>query len=314
MTFVSKYTGGDRRFPEVVLHLFLLYRIFSDITNLQCWLATLPAPELDSRGVRVDEKDLSLSVSEFLATVGEIGLNISCIECSGPLIADLGELLSGIEGTESVTDVANSVFGLVTKLIEGNFLQVSIDRILNDAKKLCLHSPEYDPNFSGVEYEAFVISKSENSVSFFIGLVIVVALLSAIVLAVVLTTKLVVRRRHQKWIKSLPPRQLNLLWKEQRKSDDDEVAINESTVSMFRSKEIPLWVRWFMVVVLVGNIAFFLSGHLSLAASVTIVASLGGQTVAEEGFFEFSIAKSTIEIWNGTLLFALRLLVSFDLY
>jgi hypothetical protein len=275
----------------------------SDIANLQCWLATIPAPVLDSRGLLVNESDVTLSVSDFLATVAEIGLIVSCVDCSGPRMDELGELLSGVDGSNSFTNVANDVFDLIKKLIEGNFLRLSVDRMLNDAKKRCPHSPDYDPNFSGSKYEAFDIANSENSTSFFLGLIVVCATLTGIVLAIVLTTKFIVRRRHQNWIKSLPQRQLNLLWKEQRKSDDEDAFINKSTVSMFRSEVIQLWIRWFMVVVLLGNIAFFLSGHLSLAASVTIMASLGGQSFTEEGFFEFSIAKSTIEIWNGTCLF-----------
>jgi hypothetical protein len=276
----------------------------SDVTNLQCWLATIPAPTLDSRGLRVKGDDVSLSVSNFLATVANVGLNVSCLECSGPGIAEMGELLSSIEGSESVKDVANTVFDLIKKLVEGNFLQLYIDRMLNDAKKSCPHSPDYDPTFAGYKYEAFDVAKSDNSSSFFLGLVVVIASLAVVVLGIVLTTKFIVRRRHQKWIKSLPPRQLTLLWKEQRNNDNEEAAINESTNSMFRSDVVPFWVRWFMIVVLTGNIAFFLSGHLSLAASVTIMASLGGQTFSEEGFFEFSIAKSTMEIWNGTFVFA----------
>jgi hypothetical protein len=276
----------------------------SDVTNLQCWLATIPAPTLDSRGLRVNEDDVSLSVANFLASVATIGLNVTCVDCSSPGFAEMEELLSGIEGSESVSDVANTVFDLIKKLVEGNFLQLSVDRMLNDAKKQCPHSSDYDPSFTGSEYEAFIVATSEGSTSFILGLVVVTTCLSAVVLGSVLATKLIVRRRHQKWINSLPPRQLALLWKEQRNIDDNENSINHSTKSMFRSEVIPLWIRWFMIAVLTGNIAFFLSGHLSLAASVTIMASLGGQTFTEEGFFEFSIAKSTTEIWNGTFVFA----------
>jgi hypothetical protein len=249
----------------------------------------------------VNENDLSLSITEFIATVAEIGLNISCVECSGPRIPELSDLLSGTDGSEAVTDVANAVFDLVTKLVGGNFLQLATDRALNDATMRCPHSSDYDPNFVGFEYEAFNVSKSENSVSFFVALVIVAASLTAIVLVVVLTTKLIVRRRHHKWIQSLPARQLVLLLKDQRKQDNEAAFINETTFSMFQSTAIPLWVRRVIPVVVLVNIAFFLSGHINLAASVTIVATLGGQTFSEEGFFEFSVARSTIEIWKGKL-------------
>jgi hypothetical protein len=42
-----------------------------------------------------------------------------------------------------------------------------------------------------------------------------------------------------------------------------------------------------------------LSGHLSLGATVNIEARIAGQTIRVEEFFEFSMAKSTIDIWNA---------------
>jgi Paraquat-inducible protein A len=52
-------------------------------------------------------------------------------------------------------------------------------------------------------------------------------------------------------------------------------------------------------IVILGNIGLFLSGHLSLAANVSVSASLAGQSFNEEGLFEFSVANSTIELWRG---------------
>ena len=268
--------------------------------NLQCWLATIPAPPLDSRGVRVNESDVSLSVTEFMTSIAELALNISCANCSGPRIAELTNLLSTSAGSDAVTDVANGLFDLVPKLIEGKFFQVATDRALSDAKLRCPHSSEYDPSFSGVEYEAFDIAKGDDTVPFFVALIIVGLVLAAITLTVVLTTKFIVRRRHRKWISSLHNRELNLIWKDQQKVDDSSNFIDQATKSMFRSEAIPKWIQWTMPLIVVANIGFFLSGHVNLAASVTILASVGGQTFSEEGFFEFSVAKSTIEIWNGT--------------
>lgn len=280
----------------------ILTEIITDILNLQCWLATIPAPTLDSRGVRVNESDVSLIVTEFMTSIAELALNISCVDCSGPRITELTELLSTSAGSDAVTDVANGLFGLVPKLIEGKFLQVATDRALNDAKMRCPHSSEYDPNFSVVEYDAFDIAKDNDNMPFFLALLVAGLVMTAITLSVVVTTKCIVRRRHRKWISTLHNRELNLIWKEQRKFDDKNNFIDQCTKSMFQSEAIPKWIRWTMPVVVVANIGFFLSGHVNLAASVTILASIGGQTFSEEGFFEFSVAKSTIEIWNGTFL------------
>ena len=276
-----------------------LTEINADILNLQCWLATIPAPFLDARGVRVNESEVSLYVSEFLTSIEQLGMNVTCVDCSGPGFTELTKLLSSDAGADAVTDVANGLFGLIPKLIEGKFLQVATDRALNDAKFRCPHCAEYDPNFSEVEYEAFDIEKGDGTAGFFLALCIVGSILAAATLSFVITTKYIVRRRHRKWISSLGDRKLNLIWKDQQKDDDRNSFMDRETRSMFQSETIPKWLRWAMPLIILGNIGFFLSGHLSLAASVTILASIGGQTFSEEGFFEFSVAKSTIEIWNA---------------
>lgn len=245
---------------------------------------------------------MSLSVTNFAASVAELGLNVSCVRCSGPRIHELGALLSTLKGSMAVTAFANGAFRFATKLIDGNFLQLVTNRALHDANAQCPHSSVYDPNFKRSTYESFGKSESKQSVTFLLALLIVGAILLVAVLAVALSTKMIVRRRHRKWVASLPSRQVQMLWKEQRKQDDKDTLLDKSTVSMFLSDSIPFWLRWAMPVIILGNIGFFLSGHLSLGASITILASLGGQTFREENFFEFSVAKSTITIWNGMCL------------
>jgi len=58
-------------------------------------------------------------------------------------------------------------------------------------------------------------------------------------------------------------------------------------------------VRWGMPLIIVGNIALFLSGHLNLGATVYIEANLAGDTIKVDNFFDFSIYRSTIDIWKA---------------
>jgi hypothetical protein len=270
-----------------------------DVTNLQCWLATFPAPKLDSRGVRVYENDASILLTEFVAAVTRVDLNVSCIQCTSPKVIELANLLSTSQSTQSATDTANDVFDLLSSLFEGNFFQLTVDRALNDAPKKCPHMPGYDPKFSGTAYQDFEVEAAEGSGSFFLALFIVIFTLLTLVLIAVLTTKIIVRRRHRKWISSLPSSQIVLLQRQQEKEEDLKLEVNRSSPSLFRSDVIPIWVRWSMPLIILGNIGFFLSGHLSLGASVSIIASIAGQSFEEKGFFEFSMGRSTIEIWNG---------------
>ena len=245
-----------------------------------------------------------MAITELVASVAQMGLNISCIDCTGPKIPELGALLAEQQEGEisaDLTEVANNAFELVTDLIGGEFFRVIGDRALNDARKQCPHSPEYDPDFERPDYKQFEVADEDDSVAFYIGLLIVGAILVGAALVVVLTTKLVVRRRHRKWMATMPTSQVQALWKQQHEEDAKEAELDDSTDSMFRSDAIPYWLRLFMPVVILGNIGMFLSGHLSLGASVSILVQVGGQTFRTDNFYEFAMARSTIEIWNGEL-------------
>lgn len=291
------------RRPLVYFSLLFFSAYSTDIANIQCWMAAIPAPELDSRGVMKEGQQTSVAINELVASVSAMGMNIDCIDCSGPKVSELSSLLSKQSesgASEDLTNVMNAALELITDLVRGDFFQVLGNRALNDARKQCPHSPEYDPDFEGVEYTPFEVEREKDSITFFVALIIVGASLLIATLVVVLTTKLVVRRRHRKWIASIPTAQAKALWKQQHEEDAKEAEINQLTVSMFRSAIIPHWLRLFMPVVILGNIGFFLSGHLSLGASVTILASVGGQAFKTDDFYEFAMATSTIEIWNGT--------------
>lgn len=208
------------------------------------------------------------------------------------------ELLSSESNADAVTALANTAFDFAKKMIEGEFLSVAIDRALNDAPKQCPHNAQYVENYVKPLYTAYEVTSQESSVSFIVGVLILCISLIFAVLAICLATKMIVRRRHQKWLEKLSREQVLLVYRQQREKQEKESEINVSTTSMFKSSSIPMWIRWFMPIVILGNIGFFLSGHFSLGASVTIIASLGGETLRSDNFFQFSMAKSTIEIWN----------------
>ena len=274
--------------------------VFLDIFNLQCWLATIPAPELDEVGFRVDDDALSLAITEFIASVSDLAFNISCVACTGPRVPELSDLLSGLKDSEDVTAFANGVFNYLKDQINGDFLQVAADRAVNDAKYQCPHSSLYDADYVRKDYgEALAVSEDESSISFFLGLVIVLGLLLVTIFAILLITRFIVRRRHSKWVAALPPshvRALNLQQALQKKTNQ---SLDASTVSMFRSASIPMLMRLSIPIIILGNIGLFLSGHLSLAANVSVSASLAGQSFSDEDLFEFSVADSTIELWKG---------------
>ena len=251
----------------------------------------------------------SVAVDYFAAVVETMGVKIDCLDCSSPKIMELSSLLteqSNSGMSPDLTDTVNGAFELASELVSGTVFRVLADRSLNDARKNCPHSPDYDPNFDGVDYAPFAVEDEQDSVSFILALIIIGAVIFVIVSTVFLTTKLVVRRRHRKWLSLIPKSQVRALYKQQHDEDVRQAEINETTNSMFRSEIVPRWVRLFMPIVILGNIGFFLSGHLSLGASVTILVSIGGQTIRTNNFYDFSMATSTIDLWNGMRMFLIH--------
>jgi len=77
--------------------------------------------------------------------------------------------------------------------------------------------------------------------------------------------------------------------------------LNQVSKSLFMSHEIPALVRYSMPLIILVNIAFFVSGHLCYGGSVVIMATLAGESIAGDSFFDFSMAESIQKMWEGKL-------------
>jgi len=77
-------------------------------------------------------------------------------------------------------------------------------------------------------------------------------------------------------------------------------ALNQASKSLFESHEIPALIGYAIPLIIIANIAFFLSGHLSYGGLVVIMATLAGESYVGDNFFDFSMASSVIQMWQGT--------------
>lgn len=240
-----------------------------DVLNINCWLATIPAPTLDSRGIRAAEEGPTASLSELEAFIGQMVLKADCVDCSSPRMTELTAMLSAPEAQDEIKDVANGLLQYVTTLMGGKYLQVTIDRLLNDAARQCPHNAMFDENFEPAVYDVFEAPDTSNSMHYLVLLTGLIVALLVVASTVVLVIRFIVRRRHKRWIMKLPAHQVKRLARQQRQEDQVEDRLNAITQSMFRSPDVPCVLRWGMPLVLLLNIAFFLSGHLSLVRLVT---------------------------------------------
>lgn len=265
-----------------------------DILNQDCWLAKIPSPTLDEFGFRNAGVERSAGIFELAVSVSKMNLDIKCISCTSP---DLDNFSTA--GSQDLDEVMNRVLDYVTSTLGGRFLQLQIDRALNNAVKRCPHSPDYDPNFVMPRYSTYE-STHEPSMTFLLMILIITSLLIASIVVIVLSVRCFVRTRHNRLLRSLPDKELYLLQREQQQEDKREGELNAVTHSLFQSNgTIPAYARFLIPVVILINIGFFLSGHLSLGATVNIEAQLAGEVFQVGGFFSFSMVQSTIDIWNA---------------
>mmetsp|Transcript_5858 Transcript_5858/g.16690 ORF Transcript_5858/g.16690 Transcript_5858/m.16690 type:complete len:1343 (-) Transcript_5858:136-4164(-) len=285
---------------------------FRDITNLQCWLATIQTPLVDADD---SNRNPTAGIAQLEAALERLNLSVDCNQLSddNPSRLDTGrcnslkmeewttQLLPTPEAQKEATETMNSILEFATSILSGDALQVPIDRMLNEAASQCPHSPEYDPNYESISSNDAVepIPPYEYSVEYLVlwgsvalGLVVIVGLVGFVVM-------FVVRRRHKKWLEKCSEEQRFALEEQHAIDDAIERRLNSATRSMFSSPEIPVWVRWGMPIIILGNIALFLSGHLNLGATVNIELIFAGETIRVDDFFTFSIARSTIDIWKA---------------
>ena len=78
--------------------------------------------------------------------------------------------------------------------------------------------------------------------------------------------------------------------REERALEND---LDQRIKSLFMSREVPCFVRYLIPVVILGNVALFLSGHLSLGGTVNISGNVGEQEFDVVGFYEFSMVNSS---------------------
>lgn len=284
---------------EIQEHPFLYFPL-KDLLNMDCWLATVVTPVLDRYGMRVGEADSGIVLRKLALAVAEAKIDLNCIACSSPLLLDMTSYLSSQQGIEDTTEVANNVFAYVSNLLGGDLVQSFIDKALNEAGIKCPHSPTYMKDFNGLEFDDMIASaKSESSYGFLFAIISVVACLVVLIAVAIALARLVGKRRHERWLKTLNREQLLDLEKMQNEETKSTKDLDSRMKSLALSSEIPIFLRLFVPIVILGNIALFLSGHLSLGGTVNLSGSFGGQSFDVDGFFEFSMAKSTIEMWNA---------------
>jgi hypothetical protein len=239
-----------------------------DLTNLHCWMATI-GDEPESPGLALRELSVAIAEAQF---------DMKCIDCSSPMMLELEEAMNSQDGVADTTEVANRLFDFASGILSGGLMQRNVDQMLNEAAYHCPHNPLYQQDYAGLVYEELApVEANEDSYGFLIAILVVIVLVIASVTIIFVAARWFSWRRHRRWLTTLNKAQKLELQQMEQDEKERERDMNKRMRSLVRSKEIPLFVRIFIPIVILGNIALFLSGHLSLGGTVNISGSFAGR-------------------------------------
>lgn len=272
-----------------------------DMDNIDCWLALMPAPTVDEYGIRLSDSILSLALHDLGIDIGELKLDIDCIECTSPKFIELASIISSPGVVEDLTDIVNKGIAYITDLLGGPFLQSYLDQTLVTSSRRCPHSPDFEALDSPrVEYAQFeAISTPASSITYMIVVGSIIASIGLISALIFFVVKVIRSRRRKAWLAKLSKKKMRRYLLRQEEEDLQMKELNEGTRSMFKSSSIPLVVRIMVPIVILINIGLFLSGHISLGASVDINAQIGGESFKVKEVFVFSMAESIMDMWEA---------------
>ena len=258
-----------------------------DIANLNCWIASVADP---SPG------ESTFSVADMGLSVVKGSLNMDCLSCTSPDFQKLVELYGSPETSEIVTSLIEDLDTILLSLSRSSFIQDRIDQFIIDSKILCPHRTEYGASSLAVDDDEFVPESftAEETESIIVLSSVTCSLI--FLYAVVAAGK---KGKSKTWRKGLSEEDSLELSRSNLDEIKREQLLLERTDSLAFSKSIPLVARILVPIVVIVNIAFFLSGHLSLGATVNVDVELAGETLEIKDFFEFSMAKSISQMWDA---------------
>jgi uncharacterized paraquat-inducible protein A len=229
----------------------------------------------------------------------QLNLNVTCTDCKSEAMLKVAEHFSSAEGTQSGTDLAEGILDLLTETVGADFLALELDRQIANARFKCPHHPDYNPASAERDFDDFDAVKREESLEFIISLAIAALALMIGLAVFMIVIRVFARRQHKKWLETISDSQALSVWKHQQKEKEDKTNMNATSSALYNSQAIPLIARILIPLVIVGCVGLFLAGHLSIAASVSLIISLAGQEYRNDSFFEFSIATGTINLWKA---------------
>ena len=241
-----------------------------------CWLATLH----------------SAAVETLEATYTSVGLNVDCEKCSSDLIMEMANNTKKPEVIESLQVEFKRLTENFANQLKSDDFSNQIGLAIDNAREKCLIDSNFPTRSPTTPPPTKTPANGSVKKAVSIEIWIAVALSAGIVGFCGLHWKRKKRRNAEKHRRMPSYKDLHqLVVKKHLVADTSSIFTSYDTV--------PLLGRWGVPICLAGSIVLFATGHLALGATVDIDISLAGEPVSIPAFFVFSIAQSTIEMWQA---------------
>eukprot|EP00940_MAST-03C_sp_MAST-3C-sp2_P000408 g408.t1 len=271
---------------RVQMRSFLGFKI-GDALSAQCWLATLH----DASGSA--NVEAAAAIVDFLVAFARINMQIRCRDCTSPMIVAVDELLRTDEGQTEVARLVNFALNKTDEILRGEDLRARIAHMIAEAPRRCA-----DPTFEGTDMASSALAGQTTGNPKF-DFILSAAAVALIFMALSLVCMFCIRSHRAIVVESKVEARKTVSAVRRAERAKVKKTLIKNSRAMFLSPHIPLLLRLIMPLVIVGNIGFFLSGHLSLGATVDIDVEIIGEAVRIDKFFEFSMAKSTMDMWKA---------------
>lgn len=123
-----------------------------DLLDLNCWLATMPAPTLDELGFRVDpEEERGISLAQFANKFTDLSIEVECTSCTSRGLNMLPTVFELLKENNVTSVLASRMKFLVSDLVASDTFQTFLDRMLADAGTSCPHNAAYTTDTTATE-------------------------------------------------------------------------------------------------------------------------------------------------------------------
>lgn len=135
---ISLNLGGSQIMADVLAKMsansFLTFPI-RDLTNMDCWLATLAASNATEKG---------FSLENLLLDVPAMNISMQCQNCtSDGLVNILPAVLESLKSDGVMNVLENRLLQVGTDMLQSDYVQSYMDKMLVDGSLRCPHSPSF---------------------------------------------------------------------------------------------------------------------------------------------------------------------------